>query len=62
MLGKPFSHVGDHPFPGPAFDYIPKEPTGSLGPCYRCVFQNPPPPTQCPPAGRWGFSALWAGS
>lgn len=38
MAGKPFSHAGINRFRGQLMTYVPKE-----GPCYRCVFKNPPP-------------------
>ena len=38
MAGKPFSHAGIIRFKGQLMTYVPKE-----GPCYRCVFKNPPP-------------------
>jgi molybdopterin/thiamine biosynthesis adenylyltransferase len=39
MLGKPFSHAGIIRFQGQLMTYIPGK-----GPCYRCVFREPPPP------------------
>lgn len=38
MAGKPFSHAGVIRFTGQMMTYVPGE-----GPCYRCVFGNPPP-------------------
>ena len=35
---KPFSHAGIIRFKGQLMTYVPGE-----GPCYRCVFKNPPP-------------------
>ncbi len=35
---KPFSHAGIIRFQGQTMTYVPGE-----GPCYRCIFQNPPP-------------------
>lgn len=35
---KPFSHAGIAGFGGQLMTYVPGE-----GPCYRCVFENPPP-------------------
>ena len=35
---KPFSHAGIIRFQGQLMTYVPGE-----GPCYRCVFKNPPP-------------------
>ena len=38
MAKKPFSHAGIIRFQGQLMTYVPGE-----GPCYRCVFKNPPP-------------------
>ena len=38
MAKKPFSHAGIIRFKGQLMTYVPGE-----GPCYRCVFKNPPP-------------------
>lgn len=38
MVGKPFCHAGIIRFQGQLMTYVPGE-----GPCYRCVFKNPPP-------------------
>lgn len=35
---KPFSHAGILGFQGQLMTYVPE-----MGPCYRCVFQSPPP-------------------
>jgi molybdopterin/thiamine biosynthesis adenylyltransferase len=40
---KPFSHAGIIRFKGQLMTYVP----GS-GPCYRCVFREPPPPDAVP--------------
>lgn len=37
--GKPFSHAGVFRFGGQLMTYVPGE-----GPCYRCIFNSPPPP------------------
>lgn len=37
MAGKPFSHAGIIRFKGQLMTYVPGQ-----GPCYRCVFKNPP--------------------
>ena len=39
MENKPFSHAGIIRFKGQLMTVVPGE-----GPCYRCVFKNPPPP------------------
>ena len=38
MAEKPFSHAGVIRFQGQIMTYVPGK-----GPCYRCVFENPPP-------------------
>jgi len=40
---KPFSHAGIIRFKGQLMTYVPGE-----GPCYRCVFREPPPPDAVP--------------
>ena len=43
MAEKPFSHAGIIRFKGQLMTYVPGE-----GPCYRCVFKNPPPKDAVP--------------
>ena len=43
MAKKPFSHAGIIRFKGQLMTYVPGE-----GPCYRCVFKNPPPKDAVP--------------
>ncbi|MDR3294766.1 MAG: molybdopterin-synthase adenylyltransferase MoeB [Clostridiales Family XIII bacterium] len=44
VLGKkPFSHAGIIRFKGQLTTYVPGQ-----GPCYRCVFKQPPPPDAVP--------------
>ncbi len=38
MAQKPFCHAGIIRFQGQLMTYVPRE-----GPCYRCVFHEPPP-------------------
>ncbi len=38
LLKKPFSHAGVVGFKGQLMTYVPGQ-----GPCYRCIFKNPPP-------------------
>lgn len=38
-LQKPFSHAGVLGWEGQVMTYVP-----SAGPCYRCIFKEPPPP------------------
>jgi len=40
---KPFSHAGIIRFKGQLMTYVP-----GAGPCYRCVFKQPPPPDAVP--------------
>jgi molybdopterin/thiamine biosynthesis adenylyltransferase len=40
---KPFSHAGIIRFKGQLMTYVPGQ-----GPCYRCVFREPPPPDAVP--------------
>jgi molybdopterin/thiamine biosynthesis adenylyltransferase len=61
MLGKPFSHAGIIRFQGQLLTYVPKEPTGSKGPCYRCVFRNPPPPDAVPTCRQAGVLGVMGG-
>lgn len=55
MAKKPFSHAGIIRFKGQLMTYVPGE-----GPCYRCVFKNPPPRMQFRPVSRQVSSAQWA--
>ena len=43
MAKKPFSHAGIIRFKGQLMTYVPGQ-----GPCYRCVFKNPPPKDAVP--------------
>ena len=43
MAQKPFSHAGIIRFKGQLMTYVPGQ-----GPCYRCVFKNPPPKDAVP--------------
>jgi len=43
LAKKPFSHAGIIRFKGQLMTYVPGE-----GPCYRCVFREPPPPDAVP--------------
>ena len=43
MARKPFSHAGIIRFQGQLMTYVPGQ-----GPCYRCVFKNPPPKDAVP--------------
>ncbi|AEF81147.1 HesA/MoeB/ThiF family protein [Leadbettera azotonutricia] len=56
MLGKPFSHAGIIRFQGQLLTYIPGK-----GPCYRCVFQNPPPADAVPTCRQAGVLGVMGG-
>jgi molybdopterin/thiamine biosynthesis adenylyltransferase len=56
MLQKPFSHAGIIRFQGQLMTYLPGK-----GPCYRCVFKNPPPPDAVPTCRQAGVLGVMAG-
>lgn len=56
MAGKPFSHAGIIRFNGQLMTYVPGE-----GPCYRCVFKNPPPKEAVPTCKQAGVIGAMAG-
>lgn len=56
MLKKPFSHAGIIRFQGQTMTYVPGE-----GPCYRCVFKNPPPPDVVPTCQQAGVLGVMGG-
>jgi molybdopterin/thiamine biosynthesis adenylyltransferase len=56
MLKKPFSHAGIIRFQGQLLTYLP-----GRGPCYRCVFQNPPPPDAVPTCRQAGVLGVMGG-
>jgi molybdopterin/thiamine biosynthesis adenylyltransferase len=53
---KPFSHAGIIRFQGQLMTYVPGE-----GPCYRCVFVNPPPPDAVPTCSQAGVIGAMGG-
>ena len=53
MAKKPFSHAGLLRFQGQLMTYVPGE-----GPCYRCVFQDPPPKNAIPSCRQGVIGAL----
>jgi molybdopterin/thiamine biosynthesis adenylyltransferase len=61
MLAKPFSHAGIIRFQGQLLTYIPKGPTGPKGPCYRCIFREPPPPDAVPTCRQAGVLGVMGG-
>ncbi|MFU0826059.1 MAG: putative adenylyltransferase/sulfurtransferase MoeZ [Lachnoclostridium sp.] len=56
MLKKPFSHAGIIRFQGQTMTYVPGK-----GPCYRCVFKNPPPPDLVPTCQQAGVLGVMGG-
>lgn len=56
LEGKPFSHAGIIRFKGQLMTYVPGE-----GPCYRCVFKNPPPPDAVPTCRQAGVIGAMGG-
>lgn len=55
MAKKPFSHAGIIRFKGQLMTYVPDE-----GPCYRCVFKDPPPRMRFLHVSRPESSEQWA--
>ncbi|MDR3255827.1 MAG: molybdopterin-synthase adenylyltransferase MoeB [Synergistaceae bacterium] len=53
---KPFSHAGIIRFQGQLMTWVPGE-----GPCYRCLFNNPPPPDAVPTCRQAGVIGAMAG-
>lgn len=53
---KPFSHAGIIRFKGQLMTYVPGE-----GPCYRCVFKNPPPKDAVPTCRQVGVAGVMGG-
>lgn len=56
LLSKPFSHAGIIRFQGQTITYVPNK-----GPCYRCVFKNPPPPDAVPTCKQAGVLGVMGG-
>ena len=56
IAGKPFSHAGIMRFRGQLMTYVPGE-----GPCYRCVFNEPPAPGTVPSCREAGVVGAIAG-
>lgn len=54
--GKPFCHAGILRFQGQLMTYVPGE-----GPCYRCIFKNPPPEEAVPSCRQAGIIGAMAG-
>lgn len=56
MAEKPFSHGGIIRFQGQTMTYLPHE-----GPCYRCVFKDPPPKDAVPTCKQAGVLGVMGG-
>jgi len=56
LTRKPFSHAGIIRFQGQTMTYVPGQ-----GPCYRCIFQNPPPPDKVPTCKQAGVLGVMGG-
>ncbi|MBP1568460.1 MAG: thiazole biosynthesis adenylyltransferase ThiF [Oscillospiraceae bacterium] len=56
MAKKPFSHAGIIRFQGQLMTYVPGE-----GPCYRCVFREPPPKNAVPTCKEAGVIGAMGG-
>lgn len=56
LAKKPFCHAGISRFQGQLMTYVPGE-----GPCYRCVFQSPPPEDAVPNCKQVGIIGAMAG-
>ena len=53
---KPFSHAGIIRFQGQTMTYAPGQ-----GPCYRCIFKEPPPPDAVPTCKQAGVLGVMGG-
>lgn len=56
MAKKPFSHAGIIRFQGQLMTYVPGQ-----GPCYRCIFEAPPPKDAVPSCREAGVIGAMAG-
>lgn len=56
LAKKPFSHAGVLRFSGQVMTYVPKK-----GPCYRCIFKNPPPEGVVPDCKNAGLVGIIPG-
>lgn len=56
LAKKPFSHAGIIRFRGQLMTYVPGQ-----GPCYRCVFKEPPPPDAVPTCRQAGVIGAMGG-
>lgn len=56
LAKKPFSHAGILRFQGQLMTYVPEK-----GPCYRCIFKDPPPKNEVPTCRQAGIIGAMAG-
>ncbi|MFZ3100649.1 MAG: molybdopterin-synthase adenylyltransferase MoeB [Desulfitobacteriaceae bacterium] len=56
LANKPFSHAGIIRFQGQTMTFLPGK-----GPCYRCIFRNPPPPDAVPTCKQAGVLGVMGG-
>ncbi len=56
FLQKPFSHAGIIRFRGQTMTYLPGQ-----EPCYRCIFETPPPPDAVPTCRQAGVLGVIGG-
>lgn len=56
LAKKPFSHAGVLRFNGQVMTYVPEK-----GPCYRCIFKNPPPEGAVPDCKSVGLIGIVPG-
>lgn len=56
LTQTPFSHAGIIRFQGQTITYVPGQ-----GPCYRCIFRNPPPPDSVPTCRQAGVLGVMGG-
>ncbi len=56
LSSKPFSHAGIIRFQGQTMTFLPGQ-----GPCYRCIFRDPPPPDAVPTCKQAGVLGVMGG-
>jgi adenylyltransferase/sulfurtransferase len=63
MLGKPLVDASIFMFEGQATVYLPADPSAGVegGPCYRCLYPDPPPPGEVPSCAEAGVLGVLPG-